>query len=105
MGSKSWVIAPTIWWAGRGRWPPTAPVRTVGSYWPYATTLFDFIRRAMPLNEPQSLPDDEVYSLAADILNLNGVIGPKATMDAKTLPKVKMPNQGHFFIVYPGNLN
>ena len=52
------------------------PVKTVGSYWPYATTLFDYIRRAMPFNEPQSLTDDEVYSVSAYILHLNGVIGP-----------------------------
>ena len=90
---------------GQGTLTSDAPVRTVGSYWPYATTLFDFVRRAMPLNAPQSLTDDEVYQVSAYILNMNGIIGPKDTLTAKTLPKVKMPNQGHFFIVYPGNLN
>ena len=72
------------------------PVKTVGSYWPYATTLFDYIRRAMPLAEPQSLTADEVYALSAYILNLNGIVGARATMDAKSLPKVKMPNSGNF---------
>ena len=52
-----------------------APVKTVGSFWPYATTLFDYIRRAMPLNAAKSLSDDEVYAVAAYILQLNGVIG------------------------------
>ena len=81
------------------------PVRTVGSYWPYATTLFDYVRRAMPLTEPQSLTNDEVYALSAFILNLNGIIRPKDVMNAKTLPKVKMPNHDAFFIVYPGKVN
>lgn len=80
------------------------PVKTVGSYWPYATTLFDYIRRAMPLAEPQTLTSDEVYALSAYILNLNGIIGARAVMDAKSLPKVKMPNRDKFFVVYPGRL-
>ena len=79
-------------------------VKTVGSYWPYATTLFDYVRRAMPLNEPQTLTANEVYALSAHILALNGIIGPNDVMDAKTLPKVKMPNHDNFFIVYPGKL-
>ena len=81
-----------------------APVRTVGSYWPYATTLFDYVRRAMPWNAPRSLTDDEVYAVAAYILNLNGIIADDAVLDAKTLPAVKMPNRDQFFVVYPGNL-
>ncbi len=79
---------------GIGSLTSEQPVRTVGSYWPYATTLFDYVRRAMPLTEPQSLTNDEVYALSAFILNLNGIIGPKDVMNAKTLPKVKMP-QAH----------
>jgi S-disulfanyl-L-cysteine oxidoreductase SoxD len=71
-------------------------VKTVGSYWPYATTLFDYIRRAMPFPEPQSLTADEVYAVAAYILNLNGIIGPSDVMDAQTLPKVAMPNRNGF---------
>jgi S-disulfanyl-L-cysteine oxidoreductase SoxD len=73
-----------------------AAVKTVGSYWPYATTLFDYIRRAMPLPQSKSLSNDEVYAVAAYILNLNGVIGETDTLDAKTLPQVKMPNREGF---------
>ena len=76
--------------------PGQAPVKTVGSFWPYATTLFDYIRRAMPLNESKSLRDEEVYAIVAYILLLNGVIGESDTIDAQTLPKVRMPNQDGF---------
>lgn len=72
------------------------PVRTVGSYWPYATTLFDFVRRAMPTTAPLSLTDDEVYAVSAYILNLNGIIAADAVMNAHTLPQVKMPNRDGF---------
>ncbi len=89
---------------GQGTLTSDAPVKTVGSYWPYPTTLFDFVRRAMPLNEPQTLTSDETYAVSAFILAANGIIKPGDVMNAKTLPKVKMPNQGNFFIVYPGNL-
>ena len=71
-------------------------VKTVGSYWPYATTLFDYIRRAMPFNESKSLTGDEVYAVSAYILQLNGVIGADDAMDAQSLPKVKMPNRDGF---------
>jgi cytochrome c len=71
-------------------------VKTVGSYWPYATTLFDYIRRAMPFNESKSLTGDEVYAVSAYILQLNGVIGADDTLDAQSLPKVKMPNRDGF---------
>jgi cytochrome c len=81
-----------------------APVRTVGSFWPHATTLFDYVRRAMPWPQPQSLSNDEVYAVAAYILNLNGIIGETDVLDARTLPKVKMPNRDGFFSVYPGTL-
>jgi cytochrome c len=76
--------------------PDKAPVKTVGSYWPYATTLFDYVRRAMPWDRPKSLTDDEVYAVAAYILNLNGIIGPDEALDAQSLPKVKMPNREGF---------
>jgi S-disulfanyl-L-cysteine oxidoreductase SoxD len=72
------------------------PVKTVGSFWPYATTLFDYVRRAMPLNAPKSLSNDEVYAVAAYILRLNGIIGDAETMNAQTLPLVKMPNRDGF---------
>jgi hypothetical protein len=71
-------------------------VKTVGSYWSYATTLFDYIRRAMPYNDTKSLSADEVYAVSAYILNLNGVIGANDAMDAQSLPKVKMPNRDGF---------
>jgi cytochrome c len=76
--------------------PDKAPVKTVGSYWPYPTTLFDYVRRAMPWDRPKSLNDDEVYAVAAYILNLNGIIGPDEVLDAQSLPKVKMPNREGF---------
>ncbi len=72
------------------------PVKTVGSFWPYATTLFDYVRRAMPLDAPKSLSDDEVYAVAAYILQLNGIIGDSDTMNAQTLQLVKMPNRDGF---------
>jgi len=71
-------------------------VKTVGSYWPYATTLFDYIRRAMPWTNPKSLTNDEVYAVSAYILNLNGIIGENDAMNAQTLAKVSMPNKGGF---------
>lgn len=89
---------------GIGTLASDMPMRSVGSYWPYATTLFDFIRRAMPLNEPQSLTDEEVYALSAHILHLNGLIGEDEVLNAESLPKIQMPNRDNFFIVYPGNL-
>lgn len=72
------------------------PVRTVGSYWPYATTLFDYVRRAMPTNAPQSLSNDEVYAASAYVLFLNGIVAEAAVMNAQTLPQVKMPNRDGF---------
>jgi S-disulfanyl-L-cysteine oxidoreductase SoxD len=81
---------------GIGSLPGDQPVKTVGSFWPYATTLFDYVRRAMPLNAPKSLSNDEVYAVAAYILALNGVIGADDTMNAETLPLVKMPNRDGF---------
>jgi mono/diheme cytochrome c family protein len=73
-----------------------APVRTVGSFWPFATTVFDYVRRAMPLNESKSLSNDEVYAVVAYILQLNGVIAETDRLDAQTLPQVRMPNRDGF---------
>jgi cytochrome c len=82
---------------GQGSLPgDKLPVKTVGSYWPYATTLFDYVRRAMPLNESKSLTNDEVYGVVAYLLNLNGVIPEGETMNAQSLPKVAMPNREGF---------
>src|SRR6267154_1836129 len=68
---------------GQGTLATPKPVRTVGSYWPYAQTLFDYIRRAMPQNAPQSLSNDDVYAVSAYILSLNGLLPADATLDAK----------------------
>ena len=69
---------------------------TIGNYWPYATTVFDYIRRAMPPDAPGSLKNDEVYALVAHLLALNELIAADAVMDATTLPKVKMPARDRF---------
>jgi mono/diheme cytochrome c family protein len=81
---------------GQGTLATAKPVRTVGSYWPYAPTLFDYIRRAMPQNAPQSLSNDDVYAVSAYILSLNGLLPADATLDARTLSAIKMPNRGMF---------
>ena len=81
---------------GQGTLRSAKPLKTVGSYWPYATTLFDYIRRAMPLNQSKSLSNDEVYAAAAFLLNLNGIIPDDAVMNGQTLPKVMMPNRDGF---------
>ena len=82
---------------GQGTLPgDKPPIKTVGSFWPYATTVFDYVRRAMPHNESKSLTNDEVYAVVAYILNLNGIIADNDTMDAQTLRKVKMPNRDGF---------
>jgi len=81
---------------GQGTIATAKPVRTVGSYWPYAPTLFDYIRRAMPQNAPQSLSNEDVYAVSAYILNLNGLLPADATLDAKMLAAIKMPNRNMF---------
>src|ERR1700724_3481581 len=81
---------------GGGRLATPKRIRTVGSYWPYAPTLFDYIRRAMPQNAPQSLSNEDVYAVSAYILNLNGLLAADATLDAKTLSAIKMPNRNMF---------
>jgi cytochrome c len=86
---------------GQGTLASKAPVRTIGSYWPYATTLFDYVRRAMPYTQSHSLTDDEVYAVTAYLLHLNGIIAEMSVMDAETLPKVRMPNRENFILAYP----
>lgn len=81
---------------GRGTLASKAPVKTVESYWPYATTLFDYVKRAMPFNAPGSLSDDDVYSVVAYILAEAKIIKPGDTLDATSLPKVSMPNRDGF---------
>lgn len=86
---------------GHGTLADLNQVRTVGSFWPYASTVFDYIRRAMPFNSPQSLSDDEVYALTAYLLQLNGIIDDDDVMNARTLARVRMPNEDGFIMAYP----
>jgi S-disulfanyl-L-cysteine oxidoreductase SoxD len=81
---------------GIGSLASKSPVRTVGSFWPYATTLFDYTRRSMPINAPMSLSNDEVYALTAHMLALNGIIGEDVELNAQSLPKIPMPNRNGF---------
>ena len=88
---------------GQGTLATPRPVRTVGSYWPYATTLFDYVRRAMPFNAPHSLSDDQVYAVTAYILQVNRIVPDGAVLDAKSLPAVQMPNRGGFIPIWPNH--
>lgn len=81
---------------GIGSLGTSSPMLTVGSYWPYATTLWDYIRRAMPYFTPGVLTSDQVYALTAFILELNGVIPANAVLTESTLPRVRMPNRDGF---------
>ena len=90
-----------------GRWPQLAqgkgtlasndPVKTVGSYFPYLSSVFDYIRRAMPFGDAQSLTNDELYAVTAYVLNLNDIVDDKFVLSKETWAQVKMPNQGGFF--------
>jgi len=75
--------------------------KTIANFWPFSTTLFDYIRRAMPFRQPRSLTNEEVYALTAYILSLNKLIGENDTMNAQTLPKVQMPNREGFIVRFP----
>lgn len=84
--------------------PPKASLdggKSIRNFWPYATTVFDFIRRAMPYDRPKSLTDTEVYQLTAYVLYLNNLIGENDVIDNTTLPKVKLPNVDNFIIRFP----
>jgi len=81
---------------GRGTLASGNPKKTVESYWPYASTLFDYVKRAMPFNAPGSMSDNEVYAVVAYILAEGGIIDTDIVMDAKTIAKVKMPNRNGF---------
>jgi S-disulfanyl-L-cysteine oxidoreductase SoxD len=97
-GEKGEAATPTgaVLAGGQGTLTSAKPLKTVGSYWPYATTLFDYIRRAMPFNAPQSLSNDEVYAATAYLLSLNKIVPDDAVLDAATLPEVRMPNRDGF---------
>jgi S-disulfanyl-L-cysteine oxidoreductase SoxD len=72
------------------------PVKTIGSYWPYATTLFDFVRRAMPFNAPGTLSDNDVYAVSAYLLSLNGILSDNTVLSADNIAQIKMPNRNGF---------
>ena len=88
-------VGPTLV-GGQGTLRSAKPLKTVGSYWPYATTLWDYINRAMPFDQPGLLKPPDVYAAVAYILNLNGIIRDDQVMDARSLPKVLMPNRDGF---------
>lgn len=81
---------------GIGSLTSQRPVKTVASYWPYATTVFDYTRRAMPITAPQSLTNDEVYAVTAYLLSIDGIVAKDAKLDAQSLPQVRMPNRDGF---------
>lgn len=81
---------------GRGSLATKAPIKTVESYWPYATTLFDYVKRSMPFSAPGTLSDNDAYAVVAYILSETKIIKPTDTMNAQTLPKVVMPNRDGF---------
>jgi cytochrome c len=79
----------------------SAAMKTIANFWPYPTTIFDYIRRAMPWQQPMSLTSDEVYALTAYILASNKLIGETETLNASNLPKVRMPNRDGFIVRFP----
>jgi len=81
---------------GRGTLKSPKPLKTVGSYWPYAPSVWDYVNRAMPLDRPGTLTHNQVYSLVAFIFSMNGIIGENDVLDAKTLAKIRMPNRDGF---------
>lgn len=81
---------------GQGTLATSHPQKTVGSYWPYATTLFDYIRRAMPFDHPGTLTNDQIYAVSAYVLFLNGIVTEQQVLDQATLPKIVMPNRNGF---------
>jgi cytochrome c len=81
---------------GQGTLASPRPLKTVGSFWPYATTLWDYINRAMPFDEPGRLTSSEVYAAVAYVLYLNAIVGDDSVMNATSLPKVRMPNRDGF---------
>jgi cytochrome c len=84
--------------------PPRATLdggKSIANFWPYATTIFDFIRRAMPPTAPKTLTDEEVYALTAYVLYLNELVGENDTIDKDTLPEVRLPNRDNFIIRFP----
>ena len=89
---------------GGGKLDRIEAVKTIGNFYGDATTVFDFIRRAMPFNEPRTLTSEEVYAVTAYLLAANKIIGENDVLDAQTLPKVKMPNRDNFIIRFPDRI-
>ena len=83
---------------GRDSLTSERPRKTVESYWPYATSLWDYVRRSMPYESPGSLSDDEIYAVVAHLLHLGGIVGEDAVLDRETLPGVAMPNRDGFVL-------
>jgi cytochrome c len=81
---------------GKGSLATARPKKTVGSYWPYATTLWDYIRRAMPFDHPGTLTNDQIYAATAYVLFLNGIVAEQDAIDQTTLPTIQMPNRNGF---------
>ena len=99
-GTEPGPVRPLV--GGKGTLATLNPLRTIGSYWPFATTLWDYINRAMPRTEEGSLQPGEVYALTAFLLFQNGIIQESDVMDAQSLPKVPMPNRSGFVPPEPG---
>ena len=99
-GGSNGAVISDVPLAGRG----IEATKTIKNFWSNPTTVFDFIRRAMPWPSPRTLTDDEVYALTAFILSGNKLIPPDAVMDAKSLPQVKMPNKDGFIIKFPDRI-
>ena len=83
---------------GRGSLASAKPLLTIGSYWPYAETLFDYVRRAMPFDRPGSLGDGQVYAVTAYLLRINDILAEDSELDAQSLPRIRMPNRNGFVL-------
>jgi cytochrome c len=83
---------------GQGSLTSQRPQKTVGSYWPYATTLWDYINRAMPFDHPGTMTTDEIYGATAYVLYLNGIVKEQDVLNQTTLPQIKMPNREGFVV-------
>ena len=86
---------------GRGTLDNDAPIKTIGSYWPYATTIFNYIRRSMPYTAPMSLTNENYYAITAFLLNKNDIIAADTVIDKNSLAKIRMPNRDGFTNAYP----
>src|SRR5262245_9581848 len=103
-GAKGGPVARAPLFGGRPVSSGIDTPKTIGNFWGHATTVFDFTRGAMPFNQPRTLTADELYATTAYLLFLNKIIGENDVMDAKSLPKVKMPNGDNFIIRFPDKI-